>query len=72
MIVTAVKGVPVISVAEFPDLTSGALEAMLRQTDNAGQTTGSRLDYDHQQTGRDIDLSTGARKCRARRGRHHN
>ncbi len=50
LIVTATDGVPVISVAEFPDLTSGALEALLRHTDKAGQTTGWRVDYDRQQT----------------------
>ncbi|MGC2602564.1 MAG: PDZ domain-containing protein, partial [Rhodomicrobium sp.] len=50
LIVTAADGVPAISAVEFPDLTSGTLEALLRHTDRAGQASGWRVDYDRQQT----------------------
>ena len=50
MIVTAADGVPSISVAEFPDLTSDELQALLRSTDAAGQASGWLVDYDRQQT----------------------
>ncbi|MGB8869020.1 MAG: CHAT domain-containing protein, partial [Rhodomicrobium sp.] len=50
LIVTAADGVPAISAVEFPDLTSGTLEALLRHTDKAGQASGWRVDYDRQQT----------------------
>ena len=50
LIVTAADGVPSISVAEFPDLTSDALQALLRHTDAAGQASGWLVDYDRQQT----------------------
>ncbi len=36
--------------AEFPEVTSGKLAALLRQTDEAGQTTGWFVDYERQQT----------------------
>ena len=50
LIVTATEGVPFLSVAEFPDLTSDKLQALLRHTDEAGQTTGWFVDYERQQT----------------------
>ncbi len=50
LIVTAAEGVPSISVAEFPDLTSDKLQALLRHTDAAGQTSGWFVDYERQQT----------------------
>ena len=50
LIVTAAEGVPSISIAEFPDLTSDKLQALLRHTDEAGQTTGWFVDYARQQT----------------------
>ncbi len=57
LIVTAAGGVPVISVAEFPDLTSDALAALLRRTDEAGQTTGWFVDYERQQAAPDAWLA---------------
>ena len=50
LIVTAAEGVPVISVAEVPGFTSAALEALLRQTDEAGQSSGWLADYKRQDT----------------------
>ena len=50
LIVTAADGVPVISVAEVPGFTSAALEALLRQTDEAGQSSGWLADYKRQDT----------------------
>jgi CHAT domain-containing protein len=50
LIVTAAGGLPAISVAEIPELTSDTLRALLRQTNELGQSTGWLADYERQQT----------------------
>src|SRR5262249_1872630 len=47
---TAAGGVPAISTAEFPDLTSDTLQALLRQAGEGGQSTGWLVDYGLQRT----------------------
>ncbi len=49
LIATAKEGVPSISVAELPGLTSDALKDLLRRTDKAGISSGWLVDYDRQQ-----------------------
>jgi CHAT domain-containing protein len=50
LIVTAAEGVPVLSVAEFPNLTKSAFLAPVARVDEAGRIRGWLVDYDRQQT----------------------
>jgi len=50
LIVNAADGVPAISAADFPDLTTDKLQDLLRHAGEDGQTTGWLQDYDRQQT----------------------
>jgi CHAT domain-containing protein len=50
LIVTVADNIPAIAVTEFPELTSATLQALLRQTGEAGQASGWLVDYERQQT----------------------